>query len=145
MTRNLVEKDLVALGLCHLFDKVLREAHFLDLDPGALLLSDEIVAHLVSLLYLIEVVDDDTDEEVDNELTADDHKGDEVGCHDWLVVELGLHVDSSCVHTIVHHTHPAFRSHHLEQSHHRIHHVVKVYVLILPGTTCVDTVLPRHD
>ena len=56
------EGHLITLGLTHFFDKVFREADFLDLDPRALLLGDETVTHLVLLLDLIEVVDNYTDE-----------------------------------------------------------------------------------
>lgn len=105
---------LVAFGSPHLLDQILRETNFLYLNPGALFLSDETVSHLVFFFDFVKVVNDDTDEQVNDELTANDHKGDEVNSHDGLLVCLRLHTDANCIDSIVHDCHPALRGHHLE-------------------------------
>jgi hypothetical protein len=66
-----------AFGLNHFLSKLLCLGDLLDLNPTALVLSDEHIVEFLLLLDRLEVIDDDTDEQVDDELTADDHKNDE--------------------------------------------------------------------
>ena len=101
----------------------------------------KVVAHFILLLNLVEVVNDDTDEEVDDELTSNDHESHKVQTRKVIIVFLRLHVYAGSVHAIVHHALPSFCRHHLEQAHHGIEHVVKIDVLILPGTTSIKTIL----
>lgn len=54
--------------------KALAQADLLDFYPALLLLGDEHVSKLLLLLDCVEVIDDDTDEEIDNELATHYHE-----------------------------------------------------------------------
>ena len=76
---------------------------------------DEAITHLVFLLDLVEVVYDDTDEQVDDKLRTDDHERYEVECRNRLIIFLWLFVYPDSINAVIHDIHPALRSHHLEQ------------------------------
>ena len=106
----------------------------------ALGFGEEDIAELL-LLDFVEVVDDDADEEVEDELRADDHVADEEERGVDLVVLLGLLVHTHRVHARPHHRQPALSRHHLEQSHHGRQDVVKVRSCVFPASAQVQAVL----
>jgi hypothetical protein len=64
-------------GLIDLHLQRLPEANLLDFYPAFLLFGDKHIPELLLLLDCIEVIDDYSDEEVDNELAAHHHKREE--------------------------------------------------------------------
>jgi hypothetical protein len=80
--------------------------------------SDKGVAQLFSLFDGVEVVDDHTNEKIDNELTTNDHEGYEVNDIPSVVVLFWLHVRSNAIDSRVHYVDPAFGRCHLKQGTH---------------------------
>ena len=73
-----VEKDLLAiLRLIDLDPELLALSNFLDLDPRPLLLSHKHVSEFLLLFDGVEVINNHTNEEVNNELRANNHKSHE--------------------------------------------------------------------
>ena len=64
--------------LNYLLLELLSLPNSLNFDPASLMLSDEHVSELFLLLDVVEVVDDHSHEEVDDELGADYHEGNKV-------------------------------------------------------------------
>lgn len=60
------------------FAQVLRHDDLLDFDPFALAVSDESVTGFRLIFDFVEIVNDDTDKQVDYEQTANHHESDKV-------------------------------------------------------------------
>lgn len=115
--------------------KFLSLANFLYLNPHALFLSYKHIVQFFLFFNSVEIIDNDSDEQIYYELTANNHEYYEVndvaqtGVFSWLVSNASI-IDSR-----VHHLSPAFSCHHFEESKHRINWVVKILVFIDPTTT----------
>lgn len=70
----MIEAIATSLRFNDLLTEFLGLSNLLDFNPAALVLSDEHVVKFLFLLNRLEVVDDDADEQVNDELAADDHE-----------------------------------------------------------------------
>jgi hypothetical protein len=78
------------------------------------------------LLLFVEVVDDDTDEQVESEEGAKDDEDDEVDVHAEVDFARGLEVEGfTGVDGVVHDRHPALEGRHLKEAEVRLPHVVE--------------------
>lgn len=129
---KLEERISTAFWLVDLDSESLSLSDLLDVDPASLLLGDKHVSELLSFFDGVEVVDDDTYEEIDDELTSNNHEGNEVENERPVVVLFRLIAEASVVNTILHDVDPAFGSHHLEQSAHCLDCVIERRRLVHP-------------
>ena len=141
-----VKEDLLAaLGLIDLNFELLALAYFLDLDPGLLVVGDEHASEFLLLFDLVKVVYDDSNEQVDDELAADDHKGANVEDGPDPSIFLWLHLWTYAVDAVPHHIGPSFCSHHLEEGQESHDDIVKVGIDVVPLTSCIQTILFGYD
>lgn len=119
------------------------------INPGLLLLSYIAAAHFGLLFELVEVVHDDTDEQVEDELTTDNHEEDEkddkasVFAGHWRLFDPIN--GSNTVDTVVHNVNPAFSSHHLNQSHDSHANIVKVFGHFDPFSSLFKALIDVSD
>ena len=78
MINKLKECIGTTFRLINLDSECLSLSDFLNVDPAPLLFGDKHVSELFSFFDGVEVVNDDTNEEINDELTSHDHECDEV-------------------------------------------------------------------
>lgn len=79
-----IERCTQTLRRLNLYLERFGLADLLNLYPATLLLCDEHIVKFFFLFNRLEVVNDNADEEVDNELTANDHEDDEECEHEQV-------------------------------------------------------------
>ena len=99
------------------------------------------MATFVTYLFLehVEVVDDDTDEEIECEEGSADDEDDEVDVIINGSFPFGLLIHFSGVDRISHHFHPSFESGHLKQGQVSVSHMVERDGRVDPGVVLLET------
>ena len=92
------------------------------------------------LLFLIESVDDDTDEEIQDEERAYNHEEHAEEDEARVLISAWHLMNLRGVDRVPHDIHPTFRRHHTKHRHHGIHYVVKVSALVDPFAAIVKTI-----
>ena len=90
------------LGLNGTFSYSKSLANFLSVNPLSLALSNEPWAKFILFFDFIKVINNNTNEQIDNKKWADNHETNEVRDHNDIVVRLWLHVDASSIDTQEH-------------------------------------------
>lgn len=110
------------------------------------MLRHEQTPQFLLFLDLIKVIHDYTYKQIEDKLTAKDHKDDKEGYAIRLVrIFSWLFSRWYTVGAIMHHVDPALRRHQLDQRPHPKDDVIKILILILPISTRIQAVLLSLD
>jgi len=83
MSNRVIELSSPANWWSNLLLKLLRQTKSMCINPASLFRCHKQTSKLFFLLDLIEVIHNNTDEQVENELTTKDHEDNEVEHNDW--------------------------------------------------------------
>ena len=145
LLHEFVQRFPIGIGRVILLDCFAQELS-LALHPQLLLLCHRRRAAVAGFLAdLRKVIQDDTDEEVEDEEVGDDHERQEEEREGRGVIPLGRKVGRPRIDAHVHHRGPTLRCGHLEQGLHGVEHVVKVHVLGFPHAQPVIIRVIRAD
>lgn len=122
-------EEVLACGISRLVNlgsQILHVPDLLDFDPTFLLLRDKHVSQFFSFFDGIKVVDDYTNEQVNNKLTSNNHERDEVDDEIGIRELLWLQSNTSAINSVKHHFNPSLSSCHLKEGTHGRNSVIKV-------------------
>jgi len=111
---------------------VFAQADLLNFNPAFLLFCNKHITQFFSLLNCVEVVNDHTNKQVNDELASNNHEGNEEDDDGDISILLWLKANTTAINTAIHNLNPSFTSCHLEKRVHSIKDIVEVIVFINP-------------
>jgi hypothetical protein len=104
-----------------------------------------IFLQFLPVLFLVEVINDYTNEHIHDKEGSANHETDKVNDHVWLMVLNLNFVDTRSINACVHDSSPTLGGCQYEQSPHRLNDVVKVRETICPVEACIQAVFLCDD
>jgi len=126
MVYHLAKLFRQACRRCYFLAQVFAHYYLLNIDPFTLSISDKRVTSLSLVFNLVEIVNNYAYEQINDKETANNHERHEVKHAPHIVTLFGLEINATSVNPSIHHNHPAFSSHHLEQNQHCVHNIIKI-------------------
>jgi hypothetical protein len=118
---NKSKEITIYAGWFQLFSsKLFTLSYPLDFNITSLVFCNKHVSEIFSLFNRIEIVNNNSNKQINNELTTNYHKCHKIKDDVHLIILFGLHILSNSIYSIVHNIYPAFSSCHLKQCGHCI-------------------------
>jgi hypothetical protein len=126
---------LAAFGFINFDLQLFSLTNFLNLYPRLLLVCHKHTSKLLFFFDFIEVIYDNSNKQIDYELTANDHECANVYDGPYSGIFFWLHFNAHAINTVPHDISPSLCCHHLEQSKESYQDIVKVSINIVPFAT----------